>query len=132
MSIFTNGQGIIVSARGPGKLHLLTFKSIVSGAGDVVGTITTAPSTPDKVTRFIISFSHNYTKFAFFWDGAGQAVFGKGQDLVRQPLGNSWNVATTVDWGSASFTTQDVRAIATSATNRDNETTCYIIPDNLL
>ena len=61
-NIFTYGQGVIVSVRGPGSIHLLTAKAVISGAVDVVGTITTTPSTPDKVTRFLISFSHNYTK----------------------------------------------------------------------
>lgn len=130
--IFSNGQGVIVSARGPGSLHLLTSNGVIPGTENVVGATTTNPSTPDKITRFIISFSHNYTKYAFYWDGAGEAVYGKGQDLVRQPLLNGWNAATIIDWGSTSFSTQDVSTIAASATKRDNQTTCYIIPDNLL
>jgi hypothetical protein len=131
MAIFLNGNGVIVSARGPGSIHLISFASN-GNLPNHIGTITTTPSTPDKVTRFIISHSYTFTKFAFYWDGAGQAVCGKGQDLVRQPVGNSWNVATCVDWGSANFTTQNVTTFTTSAVTRDNQVTCFIIPDNLL
>lgn len=130
-NIFTNGDGIIVSARGPGKVHLLSFASNAK-APDVIGTITTTPSTPDKVTRFMISHSYTYTKYAFYWDGAGQAVCGKGQDLVRLPVGNSWNAATCVDWATSQFTTQNVTASTTSAVNRDGQITCFKIPDSPL
>ena len=133
-AIFANGQGVIVSARGPGSLHLLTTNPVIDPnlALPVVGAITTTPSMPDKITRFMISFSHNYTKFAFYWDGNGQAVYGEGQDLVRQPVGKGWDAATTVNWGSTSFSTEDVRTLQASATNRGNVTTIFIIPDNLL
>jgi len=127
-TIFLNGNGVIVSARGPGKLHLLSFASNAN-IQNHVGTITT---TSEGITRFIISHSYTFTKFAFYWDGAGEAVCGKGQDLVRQPVGKGWDAATSVNWGSTDFTTQNVASSTTSAVNRDNAVTCFIVPDNLL
>ena len=50
---------------------------------DIISTISVTPSTPDKITRFIISHSYTFTKFYFYWDGAGKAVCGYGQDLIR-------------------------------------------------
>jgi hypothetical protein len=125
---YLNGNGVIVSARGPGKVHLLSYASN-SNLPAHVGTTTT---TSGGITRFIISHSYTFTKFAFYWDGEGEAGCGKGQGLVRQPVGKSWEAATTADWGTTEFRTQNVGSFTTSAVPRDNEVTCFIIPDNLL
>jgi len=126
--IFFDGSGVIVSARGPGKVHLLSYGSNANLPGHI-GTITTTSS---GITRFIISHSYTFTKFAFYWEGQGEAVCGKGQDLVRQPVGRGWDAATNVNWGGTDFSTQNVQSFTTSAVPRDNQVTCFIIPDNLL
>lgn len=125
MSIFHNGQALIVTTRGPGKLHLLSYQNNAQGV-NVVGSTQTSSS---GVTRFLISFSHHYERFAFHWDGAGEAVYGLGNGLERKPVGRNWQQASFIAWGSASITSSDVTAIARAATNRDNATTCFIIPD---
>ena len=125
---FLNGNGVIVSARGPGKVHLLSYASN-GGLPAHVGSITT---TSEGVTRFIISHSYTFTKFAFYWEGQGEAVCGKALGLVRQPVGKNWEAATTADWGATEFTTQNVTSNVTSAVLRDNAVTCFIIPDTLI
>lgn len=57
--IFTNGQGIIVSAHGPGSLHLLSYASN-GKLVDIISIMSVAPSTPDKITRFIITPSQSF------------------------------------------------------------------------
>lgn len=126
--IYIDGRGVIVSARGPGKVHLLSYASNANLPAHV-GTITT---NREGVTRFMISHSYTFTKFAFYWEGSGEAVCGAGSSLIRQPVGTSWNAATCADWGSTSFTTQNVSTFTTSAVSRDNQVTCFIIPDNPL
>jgi hypothetical protein len=120
---YHHGDGIVVAVRGPGKIHLLSY-----GARNIpahVGSITT---TSQGITRFMISHSYTFTGFAFYWDGRGKAVCGVGQNLPLHPVGKSWAAATTADWGANQFGTKNVASITTSAVNRDERVTCFIIP----
>ncbi|KDR69481.1 hypothetical protein GALMADRAFT_1352495 [Galerina marginata CBS 339.88] len=123
-SFYRYGEGVIVATRGPGSVHLISYESNTLPAH--IGKITT--SSPG-VTRFLISHSYTFTKFAFYWDGNGEAVCGKGQELGRQAVGKSWETATCADWGTSEFVTKDVTAFTASALPRDNGVTCFIIPD---
>lgn len=125
MSIFVNGQCLIVTTRGPGKLSLLTYESN-NGGVNVNGSLSTESA---GVTRFLISFSHNYTRFAFVWNGTGEAVYSIGTGLERKPVGRSWSQASLVAWGASTVTTSDVTSILPSAVDRTNVTTVFIIPD---
>ena len=125
MSIFVDGQCLIVTTRGPGKLSLLTYQSN-NGGPNVNGSLSTNNA---GVTRFMVSFSHNYTRYAFMWDGAGEAVYSIGTGLVRQPVGRSWTQASLIAWGASTVTTADVTSILPGAVARTNETTIFIIPD---
>ncbi|KAF8063171.1 hypothetical protein FPV67DRAFT_1700191 [Lyophyllum atratum] len=109
---------------GPGKLSLLSYQGPANSNAN--GSLST---TNAGVTRFLISFSHNYTQFAFQWDGAGEAVYSLGNGLERKPVGKSWTQAGHVAWGASVVDTQDVTSIAASALDRTNNTTVYIIPD---
>jgi hypothetical protein len=124
-AIFVNGQCLVVTTRGPGKLSLLTYQSN-SGGVNVNGSLST--NNPG-VTRFLISFSHNYTRFAFMWGGSGEAVYSIGTGLQRQPVGKSWTQASYVPWGATTVTTADVTSILPSAVDRTDDTTIFIIPD---
>jgi len=126
---YVNGQGVVVSTTGPGKIHLLSYAANTATNTAHIGTITTAS---EGRTRFIISDSYDYNKFAFYWDGAGEAVCGKGQHLLRQAVGRNWREATCADYNTSAFVTRDVTADTTGALNRDNRVTCFIIPDNVL
>lgn len=126
--IFSYGRGIIVSAKGPGKVHLMSYASNASITSHIGSITTDRPG----VTRFIISHAYTFDKFAFYWEGSGEAVCGVGEDMSREPVGKSWKAATYVGWGEKSFSTKDVESSTTSAVNRDNLVTCFIIPDTLI
>ena len=123
--IFTNGQTLVVSAVGPGKLHLLSYQSNAK----IVNHVGYIPTSKTGETRFVISHSYTFTKFAFFWEGSGEAVYGIGTSLVRSPVGKSWNSASLASWGSPTITTANVTSQVTSAVTRDNAITAFIIPD---
>jgi hypothetical protein len=118
---FPRGQGIVITARGPGKVRLLTY---VNNGGIVEGTTTT---NREEVTRFLISHSE---KLAFFWDGAHPASCTIGEDTSKVPVGTSWNAATCIAQNSSSFTTEDVSGDVGRAVNKGNLTTCFIIPSD--
>lgn len=82
-------------------------------------------------TRFLISFSHCYKRFAFYWEGNGEAVYGTSESFIRLPVGRSWGEATEADRETGVFSTVNVTREASIATRRDHETTVYIIPDSL-
>ena len=127
--IFANGNGIIVTASGPGKLHLLTFAS----NGGIVNHVGVTETKKAGLTRFLISHSYTFTKFAFYWEGAGEAVYGTTESLVRTALiAKGWADAVTVDWGTSSFGKADVSAEAQKGVGRDGLVTAFIIPDNVL
>ena len=127
MSIFTPGNELIVISRGPGALSLLSWQNNAGGS-NVVGAIRT---TNAGLTRWVISFSHHYERFAFIWQGGGQAVYQIGRKLERTPVGTRWENASTVNWGASTVTTTNVSSIASSAVNRDELTTVYAIPDTI-
>jgi len=125
MAVFVNGQTLVVSAIGPGKLHLLSYQSN-SKIQNHVGYISTSKT---GETRFVISHSYTFESFAFFWEGSSEAVYGIGTSLVRQPVGKSWDSASVASWGGATITTANVTSQVTSAATRDNQITAFIIPD---
>ncbi|KIJ90915.1 hypothetical protein K443DRAFT_686406 [Laccaria amethystina LaAM-08-1] len=125
MSVFVNGNTLVVSAIGPGKLHLLSYQSNAK----IVNHVGFIPTTKTGETRFVISHSYTFERFAFFWEGSGEAVYGIGTSLVRQPVGKSWASASLASWGSPTITTANVTAQLTSAVTRDNAITAFIIPD---
>ena len=127
--IFANGNGIIVTTSGPGKLHLLTFAS----NGGIVNHVGVTETKKAGLTRFLISHSYTFTKFAFYWEGAGEAVYGTTESLVRNALtAKGWADSVTVDWGTSSFGKADVSAEAQKGVGRDGLVTAFIIPDNVL
>lgn len=126
-AIFYNGQGILVSTFGPGTVHLLSYASNAK-LPSVIGSTTTDR---DGITRFMISHSYTFDKFAFYWEGSGEAFCGVGEGMARQPVGNSWKAATYTAWGDNTLTTQDVETSTTSAVNVGHLVTCFIIPDTL-
>ncbi|KAH6907688.1 mucin-binding lectin 1 [Coprinopsis sp. MPI-PUGE-AT-0042] len=81
----------------------------------VVGAV---PTTNTGLTRYMLSFSHNFLHFAFKWDGEGEAVYQIGSGLERKPV-------------ASSVVTEDVSAHVSGALNRDGRTTAWIIPDTL-
>jgi hypothetical protein len=126
-AIFTNGQCLVVTTRGVGNLNLLSYQSN-AGAPNVVGA---TPTTNTGVTRFLISFSHTYERFAFFWDGAGEAVYAIGTALQKQPVGRGWDKASAVPWGATTVSTIDATGVLPTTVNRNNQTTCFVIPDKI-
>lgn len=124
-AIFRNGNGVIVNANGAGKLHLLSYASN-SGLPNHVGYIETTSS---GITRFVISFAYTFTRFAFYWEGNGQAVYGAGDSLARYPLATGWDKAVVIEWGSSSFTSGNVQAEVNKAVVRNGSVTAFIIPE---
>jgi len=126
-AIFTNGQSVVVTTRGVGNLNLLTYQSN-AGAPNVVGG---TPTTNTGVTRFLVSFSHTYERYTFFWDGAGEAVYAIGTGLQQQPVGRSWNQASAISWNATTVSTIDATGVLPTAVDRTNATTCFVIPDKI-
>jgi hypothetical protein len=133
--IFHNGNGVIVNARGAGRLHVLHYAAVPSTRlANIIGYIETTASDID-ITRFVISFSHYYTRIAFYWEGEGEASFGTAKSLVRTPMATSWEKATVVEWlgngFSTSFTSANVKEAAQAPTTvvRNGIITATIIPD---
>jgi len=124
-TIFRNGNGVIVNAKGPGKLHLLSYGSNAK-LQNHVGYIETTAS---GITRFIISFSYTFTRFAFYWEGSGEAAYGASDSLARYPMAKNWDNAAVVVWGSSSFTSADVKAEVATAVVRDGVVTAFIVPE---
>ena len=124
-TIFRNGNGVIVNARGAGKLHLLSYGSN-SSLPNHVGYIETSAT---GITRFVISFAYTFTRFAFYWEGNGEAAYGAGESLARYPIATSWDKAVVVEWGSSSFTSGDVQAEVKKAVVRNGSVTAFIIPE---
>ncbi|KAH6907691.1 mucin-binding lectin 1 [Coprinopsis sp. MPI-PUGE-AT-0042] len=127
MPIFSSDKQVTVVTRGPGNLSLLTWGSN-SGAPADVGAV---PTTNAGLTRWLISFSHDFNYWAFKWDGQGEAVYQIGSGLERKPVGRDWTSATKIEWLATTVTTQDVSSVVSGATNRDGLTTAWIIPDTL-
>ena len=127
MSVFLSGHALVVTTRGVGKLHLLSYQHNASGV-NIVGSVSTSNT---GVTRFLISFSHHYERYAFYWEGAGEAVYSIATGLERKPVGRSWARASAIFWGDLNtVSTADVGAIAATATDRTNATTIFRIPDS--
>ena len=129
MSIFVDGRALTVTARGPGKLHVLWYDNN-QGRPNIIGA---TESQNSGVTRFIISHNHYFEKHAFYWEGAGEAVSGVGSNLLRQPVGKSWAQASLVSWGATTVTSVNASAPASAAGNvQVNNAACaYIIPDQI-
>ena len=126
--IFTTGKELVVLTKGPGTLYLLSWASNANSPSTIGG----IPTTRSGITPYIISFSHNYTRFAFIWQGEGEAVYQIGDGLERKPLGRAWESASTIHWGATAIVTENVTAHASSALNRDKETTAFIIPTGIV
>ncbi|KAF9073337.1 hypothetical protein BDP27DRAFT_1360276 [Rhodocollybia butyracea] len=124
MSIFTNGQTLTVTTRGPGNLNLVSYQSN-GGIPNVAGA---TPTTNAGVTRFVISHSYTFERFAFFWDGAGEAVYTIRTALANNPVGRSWAEASGVSWGATTVSTVNATSFVASAVARNNEATCFVIP----
>jgi hypothetical protein len=127
MPIFVDGNTLVITTRGVGNLRLFSYQSN-AGASNCVGSTLTSNT---GVTRFLVSFSHTYERFAFYWDGAGEAVYGIGTGLERKPVGRSWTSASAILWGASMVTTIDATSLLPSALVRDNATTVFIIPDQI-
>ena len=127
MSIFVDGRALVVTTRGPGKLHVLWYDNN-QGRPNIIGATQT---NNNGVTRIIISHNHYFEKHAFFWDGAGEAVSSVGSDLFRRPVGGNWSQASLVQWGTSAVTTVDASGPASAAGNLNvNNAACaYIVPD---
>ncbi|KAH6911673.1 mucin-binding lectin 1 [Coprinopsis sp. MPI-PUGE-AT-0042] len=126
--IFASKKQLTVVTRGIGSLSLLTWDNTYDTNAGAVGAVET---TNAGLTRWVVSFSHNYLHFALKWDGQGEAVYQVGDGLERKPVGRDWRCATTIHWSSRTVVTEDVSAKATSVVNRDEITTIWIIPDTL-
>jgi hypothetical protein len=125
--IFASGKCLVVTISGPGKFYLLSYQSNakmtnVQGTIDITGT---------GVTRIMVSHSYTFERFAFYFDGAGEAVYGIGAGLARLPVGKSLKEASTVAWGQGTVGTGDVSSQATSAARVDNLITAFIIPEKI-
>ncbi|KAF8583514.1 hypothetical protein K439DRAFT_1412034 [Ramaria rubella] len=126
MAVFTNGQCILVATHGPGKLHLYSYGS-VTGLPGHVGTITTTRS---GISHFVISHSYTFTRYAFYWEGEGSAEYHYGAQ--KGEVGRSWNNASWTLWGNTYVEPLEVSPnYFQGAVNRDNQVTCFLLPEHL-
>ena len=127
--LLTTGNEIIVIAQGPGSLSLLTWDPVSSSIHAHVGA---TPTYRQGYTHFLIGFSHYFQRFAFIWDGDGEAVYQIGEGLERRPVGRSWEQASAFHYRSSAVSTEDVSRHIAGAVRRDKETTVWAIPSNIL
>lgn len=128
MAIFIGDKCVTVTTMGPGKLSLLSYAN-VSGAG--VNHIGGKSTDNSGKTRWMIGFSHYFSRFAFIWEGQGEAVYRIGFSLLTAPVGTSWTAASVVKWSSDKVTKEDVTSNIPGAVNRDDATTLWVIPDTI-
>jgi len=125
---FFYGNAVVVVARGPGKMHLISYASNAN-LPNHVGAISAPSWTQEgQETRLVISHSYTFTQYAFYWEGAGEAAYFIGDQLARQAVGTSWKGAINIEWGASAGTTKDVSGQVPSAVQRDNQVTCFIVP----
>ena len=121
--IWAHGQPVIVTVTGPGKIHLLTYNTSMNHP-TMVGTV---EARPQGTTRFLVSHSYGFFKYAFYWDGSAEAIASYGP-VNRFTVGKGWNEAVCIDWGSSNFTYNNVATDAAAAS--ENATvTCFVIPE---
>ncbi|KAF9073331.1 hypothetical protein BDP27DRAFT_1289191 [Rhodocollybia butyracea] len=123
-AIFTNGQTLTVTTRGPGNLSLCSYQS----NGGIVNHVGATNTANEGVTRFVISHSYTFERFAFYWDGEGEAVYNIGTALANGPVGRSWAEASGVSWGATTVGTVDATDPVSSAVVRNGAATCFVIP----
>ncbi|KAF9073342.1 hypothetical protein BDP27DRAFT_1318733 [Rhodocollybia butyracea] len=87
------------------------------------------PTTKTGVTRFLVSHSYTFDRFAFFWDGAGDASYTIGTAEQSHPVGKSWAEANGVSWGATTIDTVDATSFVPGALVRNGSATCFVIPD---
>ncbi|KAK6980670.1 hypothetical protein R3P38DRAFT_3465896 [Favolaschia claudopus] len=130
---YTHGLAPIVTVRGPGNLHHLSYDSN-GGIVNCVGIMPAPVAANDHnntITNFLLGFAYSYTGYAFYWDGAGPAFWRVAGSQFVEPVGTSWSAATGVPWGSQINLGVNVQSQAAAAVNRDNEVIVYIIPGGL-
>jgi hypothetical protein len=110
--IWSKGQGLFVTTCSAGTLNLFTYDRSIPTSATFRSDLSTGNA---GTTRFVISFTHNYSKFAFMWEGAGEAVYSIGTGLERKPVGKSWSQASQVAWGASAVTTADVVSLIPDA-----------------
>ncbi|KIJ53190.1 hypothetical protein M422DRAFT_124260, partial [Sphaerobolus stellatus SS14] len=95
--IFTNGQGILLTTHGSGKIHLYTFANHAlkppagpKGLIEVQG---------EGVNHFMIGYSYGFTRFGFIWEGEGHATYRVGQRTEEYLVSRKWQEASWLAWG---------------------------------
>ncbi|KAK6980693.1 hypothetical protein R3P38DRAFT_3117674 [Favolaschia claudopus] len=129
---YINGIAPIVTVRGPGNLHHLSYNSnggIVNCVGIMPAPV--AANENNTVTNFLLGFAYSFTGYAFYWDGAGPAFWRIAGSPFTEPVGTSWSAATGVPWGSQIDLGINVESEVATAANEDNEVIVYIIPGDL-
>ncbi|KAK6978092.1 hypothetical protein R3P38DRAFT_2720330 [Favolaschia claudopus] len=129
---YTNGIAPIVTVRGAGNLHHLSYGSdggIVNCVGIMPAPV--AANDTNTVTNFLLGFAYSFEGFAFYWDGAGSAFWRIAGSPFTEPVGTSWSAATGVPWGSQIILGLNVQSEVAKAANEDNEVIVYIIPKDL-
>ena len=128
--VLANGRGIMVTTHGPGKLHLYTYISTKPGVGGHYGFLEThSPG----ISRFVIGKSYDYTHFAFFWDGKGNAQYSVGDLPQKHVVGHNW--ATSSFWNTTYWYIVPVEVTANyfaGAVNNKQHITIYRIPEDFL
>ncbi|KAK6980672.1 hypothetical protein R3P38DRAFT_2746710 [Favolaschia claudopus] len=132
---YTNGLAPIVTVRGPGNLHHLSYNS-VGGFGNVVGIMpapvaANASDSNNTITKFLLGFAYSYTGYAFYWDGAGPAFWRVRGTQFTEPVGTSWSAATGVPWGDQINLGVNVESEVATAVNRDNQVVVFIDTEGL-
>ena len=125
ITFFIGQDTLYVHAWGHGKLFLLSYDPNVAELQPHVG----GKATPNKVgpTDYVLGFSHYFRKFAFHWEGPGEAYLRVGTHPELIPVGKSWEEATVAPFGGSSVSTENVKSIVATAVVRE-ATTTFIVP----
>lgn len=100
---------LMLMTSGSGTLYHISY-------GSVLGYANTHRSKTINATgenRWVVGFSYTYNKYAFIWEGSGEATYRVGTGLSAFPVGRSWNNATTVNWDSPIVSNADATSLVT-------------------
>jgi hypothetical protein len=85
-------------------------------------------TTVSGISRWVVSFTHDYLSYGIIWEGSGQAVYSIGNSLETKAVGRSWTQATYIHWGDSFPSTKDVSGALGGATRIGDSPTIYYIP----
>lgn len=125
--IFHDGNAIIVTTEGPGKLRHFSY-----GSGNMQSRSGSVATTRHGVSHFVIGFSYTFPRYAFIWEGNGKATCCTSFNRQEHPVGKSWSDACLVEYGHPAINRGALHeSIFHGTLPNIDDTICYLLPEKL-